>query len=487
MRLHSGSLSAMALLALLCLYPAQSGAADRANSDRTGADQAVSNQPNIVYILANDLGWKDVGYHGGAPATPNLDALAAAGARLERFYTEPFSTPTRAAIMTGRYPMRYGLQMQSLLPWSSYGLALDERLLPQALKTVGYRTAAFGQWQLGHASRDLLPTHRGFDYFYGNLNALGNHFRKTDVTGKRDWHRGERIIRERGYATQLIARDAAAYIADYDNPRPLFMYVSLPAAEAPLQAPADLQAPYQDVTDEQLRTYYAMVSAVDAAVGTIVNALKAKGMSGNTLIVFHSDNGGAVRHKFATGDGDVSHHVASNGPFRNGAGSMYEGAVRVVALAVWPGHIEPGVVSERIHVTDMYPTLLNLAHAPMDSDSQIKPIDGVDMWSVISRGELSPRKEILVHVDEFRGSIMIGNWKLIMYGSLPSSVELYNVADDPSEENNQAEKQPERVQQLLKRLNDYAWEMEPSMYLEDLAAARSYDTPTYWGKNPQRP
>lgn len=472
MGMLKGRLFALALLALVFVWPHQLRAAD---------------QPHIVYILANDLGWKDVGYHGGRPATPHLDALARSGARLERFYTQPNSTPTRAAIMTGRYPMRYGLQMLSLLPWSSYGLPLDERLLPQALKMVGYRTAAFGQWQLGHASRDLLPTHRGFDYYYGNHNALLNHYRKTDLTGKQDWHRGERLIRENGFATSLIARDAAAFISDHDTARPLFMYVSLPAPAAPLQAPANYVAKYQDVGDGQRSTYFAMISEMDAAVGTIVGAIDEKGMSENTLLIFHSDNGGAVKNKYLSGDGDVPRNVASNGPFRNGRGSMYEGAVRVVALAVWPGRIEPDVISERIHVTDMYPMLLNLAGAPIDDKSQVKPIDGIDVWPVITQREPGSREEMLIHVDEFRGAVMVGNWKLILYGTLPSRMELYNVADDPSEEINQAERNPERVQALLARLNEYAWEMKPSLYLDDLAAARSYDTPIFWGENPPRP
>ncbi len=166
---------------------------------------------------------------------------------------------------------------------------------------------------------------------------------------------------------------------------------------------------------------------------------------------------------------------------------MYEGAVRVVALAVWPGRIEPGVIVERIHVTDMYPTLLNLAGAPTDKENQIKPIDGIDAWPVIAEGRLSARDDILIHVDEFRGAVLVGDWKLILYSSLPSRLELYNVADDPSEEFNQAERNVERVEKLLKRLNEYAWEMEPSLYLDDLAAARSYDTPIFWGENPERP
>jgi arylsulfatase A-like enzyme len=472
MRLLPGTLCVRLILALTVIIAQPLKAAD---------------VPHIVYILANDLGWKDVGFHGGAAATPRLDTLAASGARLERFYTLPNSTPTSAAIMTGRYPMRYGMQMLSILPWSTYGLPLDERLLPQALKMQGYRTAAFGQWQLGHASRDLLPTHRGFDYFYGSNGALRDHFEKTDRTGKRDWHRGEKLIRERGYATTLIAHDAAAFISEHDAARPLFMYVSLPAPATPLQAPRQYLSRYDDVEDLQRRAYYAMVSAMDSAIGTIVDALTEKGMVDNTLLVFHSDNGGAVKNKFPSGDGDVSRRVSSNGPFRNGGGSLYEGGVRVVALAVWPGHIEPGVVTERVHVTDMYPTLLNLAGAPLDSQHQIKPIDGVDAWEVIAQGKLGKRDEILINVDEFRGALMDGNWKLIVYATLPSRVELYNVADDPSEENNLAEREPERVQKLLTRLNDYAWEMAPSMYLGDLAGARAYDTPIFWGDNPQRP
>lgn len=472
MRIRQDRLFALLFLGFTCICPYQLRAADA---------------PNIVYILANDLGWKDVGFHGGTPSTPRLDALAASGVRLERFYSLPNSTPTRAALMTGRYPMRYGLQMLSILPWSSYGLPLDERLLQQALKMVGYRTAAFGQWQLGHASRDLLPTLRGFDYFYGSHNALLNHFAKTDLTGERDWHRGERPIRERGYATTLIAREAAAFISDHDASRPLFMFVSLPAPAAPLQAPREEVLKYGEIRDEQRRAYYAMVSAMDAAVGAIVDAIDEKGISDNTLLIFHSDNGGAVKNKFPSGDGDVPRRVASNGPFRNGAGSLYEGGVRVVALAVWPGQISPGVVAERIHVTDMYPTLLNLAGAPLDPQSQIKPIDGIDAWPVIAEDKLSTRDDILIHVDEFRGAVMAGDWKLILYGTLPSRIELYNVADDPSEENNRAQRDPERVQRLLDRLSEYAWEMVPSLYLDDLTAARVYDMPMFWGENPERP
>ena len=230
-----------------------------------------------------------------------------------------------------------------------------------------------------------------------------------------------------------------------------------------------------------------MISAFDAAVGTIVDALKDKGIIDDVLLIVHSDNGGAVKNKFRSGDGDVSLQVADNGPFRNGRGSFYEGGIRVVALAVWPDHISQGFVTERIHVTDMYATLLNLAGAALNSDSQTKPIDGLDMWPVIANGQLSPRNEMLINVNEFRGALTVDNWKLIVYASLPSRIELYNVADDPSEEHDQSKREPDRVRNMRNRLNEYAWEMKPSMYLEDLMRARAFDTPIFFGENPQRP
>jgi arylsulfatase I/J len=448
---------------------------------------AGANRPHIIYILANDLGWKDVGYHGGKPETPNLDALAATGARLEKFYTLPNSTPTRAALLTGRYPMRYGLQMLSILPWSSYGLPVQERLLPQALQSAGYRTAAFGEWRLGHAGKDFWPTRRGFDHFYGSLAGTADHFRKSKGAGEPDWWRGEYRLAEDGYDTDLIAAEASGYLSKHDPKQPLFMYVAFPAPAAPLQAPREYLERYPDTVQEARRTYYAMVSAVDDGVGAIVAALEARGMRDDTLIVFHSDNGGAVRNKYETGDGDVPGKVADNGPFHNGAGALHEGGVRVVALASWPPRIKPGIVAERIHVTDMYPTLLRLAGAALDRDAQVKPIDGMDAWPVIAEGKLSARQEMLINVEEFRGAVLVGNWKLIAYAPLPAKYELYNVHDDPSEEDNRADREPQRLQQLLGRLNDYAWEMVPSLYLQDLAKARTHDTPIYWGENPVRP
>ena len=445
---------------------------------------ASAQPPHIVYILADDLGWKDVGYHGGGARTPNLDRLAREGVRLEKFYTLPYSTPTRAALMTGRYPMRYGLQTLSILPSSQYGLPLEEKTLAQMLRDAGYRTAMLGKWQLGHYSKDLWPTRRGFDYFYGSFNGEVDYFRKTNQAGEPDWHRNEQKVAEAGYSTTLIGRDAARLIASYDSGQPLFLYVSFQAPQVPLQAPREYLDAYKDEADESRRTYFAMISALDDAIGAIATALQKKGLANNTLIVFHSDNGGALPNKYPTGDGDVKKPAADNGPYANGKGGLHEGSVRVVAFATWPGIIHPGVVAERIHVTDMYPTLAAVAGVTPD---QKRPLDGINQWDTIAAGKPSPRKEMLLAMEDSRGGLLKDNWKLIVYSRLPVRYELYNIQDDPSEEDNRADRDPQRVQDMLVRFNELAWEMAPSLYLEDAQKPHKNPLPIFFGENPVRP
>jgi len=449
-----------------------------------GSACAMAAPPHIVYILADDLGWKDVGFHGGSARTPHLDRLASDGMRLERFYTLPYSSATRAALVTGRYPMRYGMQTLSILPWSQYGLPTEETLLAQILQKAGYRTAMLGKWQLGHHRKELWPTRRGFDYFYGSFNGGIDHFRKTTASGEVDWHRNDRNIKEEGYSATLLGRDAARLIASHDPARPLFLHLSFHVPQAPWQAPREYLDLYGDVSDADRRAYLAMVTALDDAVGVVVAALEKKGMSGDTLIVFHSDNGGALPTRFPTGDGDVTRQVADNGPYADGKGGLHEGSVRVVALASWPGKIPAGVTTERIHVTDMFPTLAGIAGAKPDLK---RPLDGIDQWETIAAGKLSPRKEVLLNMEDSRGALLKDNWKLIVYSRLPVRYELYNVQDDPSEEDNRADREPQRIQEMLVRFNELAWEMAPSLYLEDAQKPRKYPTPIYFGENPVRP
>lgn len=444
----------------------------------------AADRPHILYITVDDLGWKDVGYHGSTVQTPVIDRLAATGARLEQFYVQPFASQTRAAVLTGRYPMRYGFQTMQIQWNSQFGLPADERLLPKALKEAGYHTALLGKWQLGHARKDMRPTHRGFDTFYGHLSGEIDYFKKTNRGGEHDWWQDERPLKDTGYVTSLLAQQAVKLIAHHDAKVPLFLWVAFAAPQAPLQAPAQFLDRYADAQDPHQRAYRGMISALDAAVGDVLAALEARGMIADTLIVFHSTTGGALPSKYPTGDGNATWEAASNGPYRDGKGSLYEGGLRAVAFVVWPDHVQAGVVGELVHAVDLYPTLLGVAGVKLPS---LKPLDGIDQWSTISAGTASARKEVLLDVEDFRGAIRIGDWKLIRTATLPSRSELYNLHADPSEEDNQADREPERVEALLKRLTDFAWEMAPSRYLEDLMHPHRGDMPIYWGDNPVRP
>src|SRR5262245_54584653 len=192
------------------------------------AAQPAAPRPHIVYIVSDDQGWKDAGFHGSDIKTPNLDRLAQTGARLEQFYAQPMCTPTRAALMTGRYPMRYGLQTLVILPDQTYGLPTSERLLPQALKEAGYATALVGKWHLGHAEHKYWPRQRGFDYHYGPLIGEIDYF-THEMHGQKDWYRNNRPLSETGYVTTLLGDDAVRLIGEHNTNTPLFMYLAFTA------------------------------------------------------------------------------------------------------------------------------------------------------------------------------------------------------------------------------------------------------------------
>ena len=429
----------------------------------------AAGKPHIVYLLVDDLGYKDTGFQGGTISTPHLDMLAARGVTLRNFYVQPFSSQTRAALLTGRYPMRYGLQTLSILPSSQFGLPADERTLAQALKEAGYRTAFLGKWQLGHARKEFLPGKRGFDYFYGTLSGEVQFQVTKNAAG--DWRRNEHSPKEEGAVTALLTKDAVNQINKHPPATPLFMVVAF-------------TSPAADASAKTGGGYAAGVSALDQAVGQIIEALEKKQMLANTLVVFHSDNGGAVPTKFSTGDQDVETSAADNGSGRGGKGSLYEGGVRVIALAAWPGRIqEKTIVTRLLHVTDMYSTLLGIAGAQLD---QPKKPDGFDAWATLAAAGLSPREEILLNVEPFRGAIRVGEWKLIVRATLPEKIELFDIANDPEESQNQADAYPDRVKSLHKKLNDYAYEMAMPKYLEEIGHARGVRTPFYWGDNPVR-
>lgn len=430
-----------------------------------GEVRAADSKPNILYIVADDLGWKDVGFHGSDIKTPTLDALAANGAKLERFYAEPMCTPTRAAIMTGRYPMRYGLQTAVIPQGHTYGLATDEWLLPQALKDAGYQTAIVGKWHLGHAERKFWPRQRGFDYQYGPLIGEIDYF-SHKVDDKVDWYRNGEVVEEEGYATTLLGDDAVRLVERHDPATPLFLYLAFNAVHTPYQAPQSYLDQYPNIEDPSRKAYAASATAMDDQIGRVVAALKRKNMLENTLIFFQSDNGGTRDPKFAGAITDMSNVVlpADNGPYRDGKGSLYEGGTRVVALASWPGHIKEGMtVDEMIHTVDLYPTLVILAGGQLGKS---KPLDGVDVWGAISQGKPSPRSEIVYNIEPFRGAIRKGDWKLIWHTLLPQKIELYDIASDPSETKNVAADHPEKVAELQMRINELAGEASKPILLQ---------------------
>jgi arylsulfatase I/J len=428
------------------------------------AQAATSPKPNIVYILADDLGWKDVGFHGSDIRTPSLDQLARTGAELTQFYVQPMCTPTRAALMTGRYPLRYGLQTAVIPSGGSYGLATDEWLLPQMLKDAGYETAIVGKWHLGHAKPAMWPKQRGFDHAYGPLIGEIDHFKHTSH-GVVDWYRNNRQMKEAGYDSTLFGSDAVRVIERHDTSKPLFLYLAFTAPHTPYQAPHQYLDGYQAIPDPARRAYAGQITAMDDEIGKVVEALDKRGMRDNTLIVFSSDNGGTRSAMFA-GEAAVKGDLPpDNRPYRDGKGSNYEGGTRVVALANWPGKVAPGKIDQMIHVVDVFPTFAHLADG---STAKAKPLDGLDVWPTISSGAPSPRHEIVYNVEPFRAAVREDDWKLVWLSLLPPRVELFDLGHDPSEASNVAEANPAIVARLQQRVLDLARQASPPLFLMEL-------------------
>jgi arylsulfatase A-like enzyme len=440
----------------------------------TPAVAAENSHPNIIVILADDLGNADLGYRGSDIKTPNIDKLAKEGVRLESFHGMPVCTPARAALMTGRYPMRYGLQTLVIFPNHGYGLPTDERTLPQALKEAGYATAMVGKWHLGHADRKYWPQNRGFDHFYGNLVGEVDYFTKMRG-GIVDWQRDGKFFQEKTYYLPLIGDEAVKMIEKQDKNKPFFLYFASLAPHAPYQArKADEDRYASTIKDPTRRTYAAMITSLDDQVGRIVAALEKKGLRENTLIIFSSDNGGPRNAVVASGAHSKQERAesgvkqeslpANNGDLRGGKGSLYEGGVRVPTIFNWPAKLQPRVVNEPLHMVDIMPTALALAGAkPNPSD---KPLDGMDIWATVAEGKPSPHDDVLVNVEAFRGALIKGKWKLMKIALLPGKTELFDLTADPREKDNVAEQNPEIVRDLESRLIAYAKDQKMSEWMK---------------------
>ncbi|MFK7736951.1 MAG: arylsulfatase [Pirellulaceae bacterium] len=436
---------------------------------------AQTSRPHIVVFLADDLGWGDVGYHGSPIKTPHIDALAAAGTRLNRFYVMPVCSPTRGALLTGRHPIRLGLQCGVVRPWASHGLPTDERTLPQALRNVGYKTAIIGKWHLGHNDPAFLPTQRGFDHQYGHYNGALDYF--THIRdGGHDWHRNDRRNNDEGYTTELIADEAVRVIQQHDPDEPLFLYVPFNAPHTPNQAPQNYIEQYPEIKQQKRRIYAGMVACMDNAIGQIMKQLDDSGFAAEeTLVLFTSDNGG-IRQ------------FGSVGPWRGQKGKLYEGGVRSPTVAVWQGQLAAGhQVDEPLHIVDLYPTLLRIAGADLEQD---KELDGINAWPTIADGKPSPHDTILLNNTPFTAAILEGDWKLVRNGQIAANQtqapsgdtwELFNLATDPTESENLYSKRPGIAARLQSALDGYASQaVEPN--IPPNRAPAQFKSPAVWGE-----
>jgi arylsulfatase A-like enzyme len=420
-------------------------------------------KPNVVFFLIDDLAYADCGFNGGREIrTPEIDRLASGGAVLDALYVQPVCSPTRAALMTGRYATRTGVYT-IVRPKAKWGLPLEERTLAVALREAGYETAIVGKWHLGEFERAYLPTARGFDHQYGHYFGAIDHFKHVR-DGNHDWHRDDAEVVEEGYSTELLAKEACRLIETRDASKPLFLYVPFNAVHAPLQVPERYLAPYGHLSGPR-KTLAGMLAAVDEGIGRIVATLEAKGIRDNTLIVFSTDTGGPK--------------PGSNGVLRDFKGSLYEGGVRGCGFVNWPSRVPSGVrIKEPIHTVDWYPTLVNLAGGTLE---QKLPLDGRDAWPTLTKGAPSPHDAILCVQSPAAAAVRMGDWKLVVVrdgsgvaGDQPPTpdkarkknrrkgrVELFDLKSDPGEAKNLADQEPERVKTMRARLDEFLRDAAP--------------------------
>ncbi|KAL9988759.1 hypothetical protein ACROYT_G003242 [Oculina patagonica] len=448
-----------------------------------------SKPPNILFLLADDLGWYDVGYHNPNIQTPNIDELAKNGVILDSYYVQPLCTPTRGALMTGRYPIHTGLQHDVIYPASPFGLPLDFELLPQKLKEADYATHLVGKWHLGFYKWPYVPTKRGFDTAYGIWGAATDHFDHTR-DGVIDFHDNLEPVKDLSgtYATNAYVNRVEQILQAHDPLQPLFMYMAFQNVHAPIQAPEKYIKKYDFIKDKMRRVQAAMADIMDEAVGNITDAFKKAGLWNNTVLIFSSDNGG------------LPYFGGYNWPLRGEKITLWEGGVRGVGFVHGNLLARKGVTcKELLHVTDWYPTILRLAGVTSEDKSPI-PLDGHDVWDTISLGKPSPRTEILLNIDRQPGpvppgpvvlysytgmALRMGDMKLLMnvpnvtwfkppeIGGKPEEipldvplklpheevekidVALYNISTDPEERVDLSKTLPDIVKKMQMRLKDY--------------------------------
>lgn len=441
----------VALLAVLLLAPLAS-----LNAEDAGKTAA---KPNVIFIIADDLGWADVAFHQGSLPTPNLDRLKADGVELTQHYVYPVCSPTRSSLLSGRYATRFGVTT----PQNERAYRWDTVTLARALKSVGYDTALIGKWHLGSLP-EQGPNHFGFDHSYGSLAGGVSPWNHRYKQGQfsRTWHRNEQFVEETSHVTDLIASEAIRWI-ESRGPAPYFLYLPFTAVHLPLKEPEEWVARLPAaVQGDVARHYGASVMHLDDAVGRILAAVEKKGRREDTLVVFTSDNGGSTVEnndlKYPDDKCPNGKLTGNNRPLRGQKGDLHEGGIRVPTLVSWPGRLKPGKFAGVAHISDWMPTFCSLAGYTPVKDLKW---DGKNLWPNLIGAEPTKSRTIYVAAPGFAAQMLRdGDWKLIVpndgvqknAGAKPRDVELYDLANDPAETQNLAASMPDRVATLRAQL-----------------------------------
>ena len=424
---------------------------DDADAVPLEADGAPEAAPNVILILADDLSYTDLGFTGGTEArTPHLDRLAKRSVRFDQAYVNsPICAPSRAGLMTGRYPHRFGYVNYTGLPVQmeqhDVGVPTDERLMGQPFQEAGYRTGIVGKWHLGVNPR-FRPLQRGFDEFFGHLGGGHDYFEWDQELGGPIWRDDEPVDGE-GYLTNVFADEACAFVRRHHE-RPFFLFLSFNAVHTPLQVPDEYVQVFADVESGVRRRVLAMGHCMDEGIGRLLATLEELDLSEDTVVLFLNDNGSSLG-------------AGGNGSLRNGKHRVYEGGIRVPMLLSWPGHLEPGVYSPMVSAMDVLPTLLSAAGLP-----PAEGIDGVDLLPYL-RGEAEGQPhEILYWRLKHMNAVREADMKLFMSGDLkdPIKLELFDLAADPGETTNLADEQPELVRHLRERFMAWRTQMPKPLF-----------------------
>ena len=413
-------------------------------------------RPNIVFIIADDLGWADVAFHDGNAPTVHLDGLAREGLELTQHYVAPVCSPTRTGFLTGRCWSRFGVTT----PTNELALPMDTVTLPRALRSVGYSTCLAGKWHLGSLPK-WGPNHFGFDHSYGSLaggiSPWNHRYKKGPYSIT--WHRNEELIEESGHVTDLLTNEAVSWIESRGS-SPFFLYVPYTAVHLPLKEPDEwLERVPDSITGDVPRHYAACVMHLDDAVGRIIAALEKAGVRDNTLLVFTSDNGGSTVEnndlKYPDDNCPNGKLTGNNHPLRGRKGDVYEGGTRVPTIVSWPARVKPGRVDSPVQITDWMPTFCSIAGYRSERDLKW---DGADISQLLIDKSPLPDRPLYTAGPRWRAtSLRYGDWKLIVHGEGERRrLELFNISNDPSESTNLADAEPTRVEEMLARLQQAA-------------------------------